>query len=118
MFNAGDLLGRGLAGLGPWAGKPPRTGVLITYALGRVALLVGLMFCNVFTPHQWRLPRLIRSGNALQHQRLSCVASWSSLKRVVRGLNLLSYPASHGSIYGGQKGFNAWPLRASKACCV
>ena len=61
MFNGGDLLGRGLASLGPWAVEPPSTTVLLTYALGRVVLLVGLMFCNVITPHQWRLPLLIRS---------------------------------------------------------
>ena len=64
MFNAGDLIGRGLAGLGPWAQETPGTSVLVTYALCRVVLLVGLMFCNVITPHQWRLPQLIRSGKA------------------------------------------------------
>ena len=72
MFNAGDLLGRGLASLGPWARHSPGEGVLIAYALGRVALLVGLMFCNVITPHQWRLPRLIRS-DMLQTARPSPV---------------------------------------------
>ena len=61
MFNGGDLLGRGLASVGPWAERPPAPGILLTYALGRVALLVGLMFCNVITPHPWRLPRLIGS---------------------------------------------------------
>ena len=66
MFNGGDLLGRGLASLGPWAVKPPPTAVLLTYALSRVALLVGLMFCNVITPHQWRLPRLIRSVKSIR----------------------------------------------------
>ena len=61
MFNGGDLLGRGLASLGPWAVNPPPTAVLLTYALSRVSLLAGLMFCNVVTPHQWRLPLVIRS---------------------------------------------------------
>ena len=73
MFNGGDLLGRGLASLGPWAAKPPSTATLLAYALSRVALLVGLMFCNVITPHQWRLPRLIRSvvTQTAQHPRTS-----------------------------------------------
>jgi len=80
MFNGGDLLGRGLASLGPWAEKPPSTAILLTYALGRVALLVGLMFCNVITPHQWRLPRLIRSVTS-RAQRLAGSA-WSSMNAV------------------------------------
>ena len=59
-FNSGDLLGRGLAGLGPWAKHSPPTPVLLGYAVARAGLLVALMLCNVITPQRWALPLLFR----------------------------------------------------------
>ena len=59
-FNVGDLLGRGLAGVGPWAKHSPPTPVLLVYAVARGGLLAALMLCNVITPHSWALPVLFR----------------------------------------------------------
>lgn len=59
-FNTGDLLGRGLAGLGPWAKRSPPTAVLLAYAVARGSLLLALMLCNVVTPRSWHLPLIFR----------------------------------------------------------
>ena len=59
-FNTGDLLGRGLAMVGPWADKPPAPPLLLVYAAARTVLLLGLMVCNVITPRSWTLPILLR----------------------------------------------------------
>lgn len=78
-FNSGDLIGRGLASLGPWAKRSPPTPVLLAYAVARGCLLAALMLCNVITPQRWALPVLFRCvglteasgaiswGRAIQH---------------------------------------------------
>lgn len=60
MFNAGDLVGRALAGCGPWSRQPPSTAALSAYAIARLLLLVAMLFCNVVLPHRWALPVLFR----------------------------------------------------------
>ena len=62
LFNGGDLGGRLLAGIGQQQHRPPGTGALLTYALSRVVLVIGLLLCHVITPHPWRLPELVRCG--------------------------------------------------------
>lgn len=59
LFNAGDLLGRAVAGRGPWAAQPPPPPALLTYAALRTPPAVALLLCNVVTPHAWRLPVLL-----------------------------------------------------------
>ena len=62
VFNGGDMLGRCLAGLGPWHARAPAVGALLAYALARVALVAGQLLCHVVTPRPWRLPVLFRRG--------------------------------------------------------
>ncbi len=60
VFNGGDLLGRLLAGLGPWRRQPLSVGALLTYALSRIVLVAGLLLCHVVTPRPWALPDALR----------------------------------------------------------
>ena len=60
LFNAGDLGGRLLAGVGSQKHKSLPAAVLLSYAAARVLLVVGLLLCHVVTPHPWRLPLAYR----------------------------------------------------------
>jgi hypothetical protein len=60
LFNGGDLGGRLLAGIGEQQHKSPAPGTLLTYAISRVVLVIGLLLCHVVTPHPWRLPEPFR----------------------------------------------------------
>lgn len=63
LFNGGDLVGRLLAGIGDQQHRAPAAGTLVTYAVSRVVLVIGLLLCHVVTPHPWRLPELFRSAS-------------------------------------------------------
>ena len=63
VFNGGDLLGRVLAGIGPWRTQPLSVGALLAYALSRIVLVVGLLLCHVVTPHPWALPYALRRAH-------------------------------------------------------
>lgn len=60
LFNLGDLLGRAVAGRGPWAVAPPPAPALLLYAVARAGIAAALLLCNVVTPHAWRLPVLLK----------------------------------------------------------
>ncbi len=60
LFNGGDLGGRLQAGIGQQQHRAPGTVALLTYALSRMVLVIGLLLCHVITPHPWRLPELVR----------------------------------------------------------
>ena len=60
ICNASDLIGRLLAGIGPWTERPPPMWLLHTYSLLRIPASVPLLFCNIVTAGPWRLPVLFR----------------------------------------------------------
>ena len=53
LFNAGDAVGRALAGLHQQSVQPS---TLFAYAGLRTAIVIGLAFCNVVPSRPWRLP--------------------------------------------------------------
>jgi len=60
VCNASDLLGRLLAGIGPWTCQPPSNTLLWVYSLLRIPLAVPILFCKVVTPRSWILPLVFR----------------------------------------------------------
>ena len=71
LFNGGDLGGRLLAGIGDQQHRAPAAGTLVTYAVSRIVLVIGLLLCHVVTPHPWRLPELFRSASFQDHAKSS-----------------------------------------------
>lgn len=60
-FNAGDIMGRLSASIGPWGRSPPAGYTLITYAAARLLLAAAVAVCRVTHPHSWVLPLIFRS---------------------------------------------------------
>lgn len=63
VFNIGDFCGRTLSSVGPWSKTPPRSKVLLTYALARMMFIVFFVFCHVVTPRTWHFPTYFESDS-------------------------------------------------------
>ena len=79
LFNAGDVLGRALAGFGSWAARSPPVPTLLAYGAARILLAAAFLWCHVVTASPWALPTIFRCPyhtcaahhGTVQHKRVA-----------------------------------------------